>query len=83
MPQMDKVIFTEYIYWLFLVLVHHYTSFWINMNFIRISVRHFLISFFHGEAKSLRYEEECVKNAYQKFCIRDKWVSLSQNKRNN
>lgn len=79
MPQMDKELFIEYIYWIFLILLHHYSSYWVNMNLMRINTRRFLVHFFCAEAKFIRYEEECIRNAYQKFCTKDKWLSLNKN----
>lgn len=79
MPQMDKELFVEYIYWIFLILLHHYSSYFINTHFLRINGRRFLVNFFYSEARWLKYEEKCIRNAFQKFCTKDKWVHLNKN----
>ena len=46
MPQMDKELFIEYIYGIFIALLHFYTSYFVNTQFIKLSLRNFIINYF-------------------------------------
>lgn len=67
MPQMDKELFIEYIYWIFIVLLHFYSSFFINKNFIKINGRSFLINHFYFKTRSFKEQEKIVKIAFENF----------------
>ena len=71
MPQMDKELFIEYIYWIFIVLLHLYSNYVVHCNFVKFYCRKFLMNLYYKEVAILRTEEEFVKNAYQKFCMRE------------
>jgi hypothetical protein len=78
MPQMDIELYIEYIFWIFLMLVHLYSTYLVNAHFLRVNGRRFIINFFYSEVRWLKYEEKCIKNAFQKFCVKDKWVTLNK-----
>lgn len=46
MPQLDKELFIDYIFYILIVLIHLYTSSQINKNVIRIYSRKFLLKNF-------------------------------------
>jgi hypothetical protein len=58
MAQLDKELFIEYIYYIFLVLLHFYSSFFINKTVIWIKVRNFYLNFFYKEIRNI--EEELI-----------------------
>ncbi len=58
MAQLDKELFIEYIYYIFLVLLHFYSSFFINKTVIWIKVRNFYLNFFYTEIRNI--EEELI-----------------------
>lgn len=58
MAQLDKELFIEYIYYIFLVLLHFYSSFFINKTVIWIKVRNFYLNYFYKEIRNI--EEELI-----------------------
>ena len=67
MPQMDKELFVEYIYWIFLILLHHYSSFFVNTNFMKFYARNFVINYFYTETRSLKEQQSIVTKAFENF----------------
>ena len=61
MAQLDKELFIEYIYYIFLILIHFYSSFFINKTVIWIKVRNFYLNFFYKEIKNIEEELLIVK----------------------
>jgi hypothetical protein len=62
MAQLDKELFIEYIYYIFLVLLHFYSTFFINKTVIWIKVRNFYLNFFYKEIRSLEEQQLILKN---------------------
>lgn len=56
MPQLDKELFIDYIFYILIVLIHLYTSSQINKNVIRIYGRKFLLKNFL--TKELYYKRQ-------------------------
>jgi hypothetical protein len=54
MPQLDKELFIDYIFYILLVLIHLYTGNQINKNVIRIYARKFLSKNFKFHARKYR-----------------------------
>lgn len=67
MPQMDKELFIEYIFWIFIVLLHFYSSFFINKNLLRINGRHYIIQNFFDQRKYFKEQENIIKNTFENF----------------
>lgn len=67
MAQLDKELFIEYIYWIFLVLLHFYSSFFINKNVIQINARNFLIKYFYFQTKIFNEQKKIIKIAIENF----------------
>lgn len=61
MAQLDKELFIEYIYYIFLILIHFYSSFFINKTVIWIKVRNFYLNFFYKEIRNIEEELIIVK----------------------
>ena len=61
MAQLDKELFIEYIYYIFLILIHFYSSFFINKTIIWIKVRNFYLNFFYKEIRNIEEELIIVK----------------------
>ena len=58
MAQLDKELFIEYIYWIFLTLIHFYSSFFINKTLIQINARTFLLKHFYFQIKNLNEQKK-------------------------
>jgi hypothetical protein len=67
MAQLDKELFIEYIYWIFLVLIHFYTSFFINKTVIQINARTFILKYFFSQIKNFNEQQKIVKFAIENF----------------
>lgn len=67
MAQLDKELFIEYIYWIFLVLIHFYSSFFINKTVIQINARTFLLKHFYFQIKNFNEQKKIVKFAIENF----------------
>ena len=67
MAQLDKELFIEYIYWIFLVLIHFYSSFFINKTVIQINARTFLLKHFYSQIKGFNEQKKIVKFAIENF----------------
>ena len=67
MAQLDKELFIEYIYWIFIILIHFYSSFFINKNVIQINARIFLLKHFYSQIKSNNEQKKIVKFAIENF----------------
>jgi hypothetical protein len=61
MAQLDKELFIEYIYYIFLVLLHFYSSFFINKTVVWIKVRNFYLNFFYKEIRNIEEELSIIK----------------------
>jgi len=67
MAQLDKELFIEYIYWIFLILLHFYSSFYLNKTVIQLNARIFILNLFYTESKSLKEQERIIKYALENF----------------
>jgi len=67
MAQLDKELFIEYIYWIFLVLVHFYSSFFYNKNVLQINTRNFLLKHFYVQIKNYNEQKKIVIIAIENF----------------
>jgi len=61
MAQLDKELFIEYIYYIFLVLLHFYSTFFINKTVIWIKVRNFYLNHFYKEVRSMEEQQLIIK----------------------
>lgn len=61
MPQLDKELFIDYIFYILLILVHLYTGFQINKNLIRLNGRFFLIDNFLNNEFFFKKQSTLVK----------------------
>jgi hypothetical protein len=61
MAQLDKELFIEYIFYIFLVLIHFYSSFFINKTVILLKVRTFYSNYFYKEARTIEEELNILK----------------------
>ena len=62
MAQLDKELFIEYIYYIFLTLVHFYSSFFINKTVLWLKVRNFYLNSFYKEIRNIEEELIILKN---------------------
>jgi hypothetical protein len=62
MAQLDKELFIEYIYYIFLILLHFYSSFFINKTVIWIKVRTFYLNNFYKEIRSMEEQQLIIKS---------------------
>lgn len=67
MPQMDQETFVEYIFWIFLILLHQYTSFFINSAFMKFICRQFLVNRLYSELRILKEHKSEIRIAFEKF----------------
>lgn len=67
MPQMDNELFIEYIYGIFVALLHFYTSYFVNTQFIKLSLRNFIINYFYLQVRTLKEQENIIKIAFENF----------------
>jgi len=67
MAQLDKELFIEYIYWIFLVLVHLYSSFIINKTVVQLNSRFFLLKYFSFQIKIFNEQKKNIKFAVENF----------------
>jgi hypothetical protein len=67
MAQLDKELFIEYIYWIFLILIHFYSSFFINKTLIQINARTFIIKHLYFQIKIFNEQKKIVKFAIENF----------------
>lgn len=65
MAQLDKELFIEYIYYIFLVLLHFYSSFFINKTVIWLKVRNFYLNYFYKEIRSLEEQQQIIKTVQE------------------
>jgi len=61
MAQLDKELFIEYISYIVLVLLHFYSSFFINKTVIWLKVRNFYLNYFYKEIRSLEEQQQIIK----------------------
>jgi len=61
MAQLDKELFIEYIFYIFLILIHFYSTFFINKTVIWIKVRNFYLNYFYAEIRSMEEQETILK----------------------
>lgn len=64
MPQLDKELFIDYIFYILLVLVHLYTGSQINKNVLRIYGRNFLITNFLNYERLYKRESFIIKKIF-------------------
>lgn len=64
---MDTELFIEYIYGIFIVLIHFYSSFFVNTHFIKINLRNFIINYFYLQLRTLKEQENIIKIAFENF----------------
>ena len=62
MAQLDKELFIEYIYYIFLILLHFYSSFFINKTVVWIKVRTFYLNSFYKEIRSMEEQQSIIKS---------------------
>jgi hypothetical protein len=67
MPQMDNELFIEYIYGIFIVLLHFYSSFYVNTHLVKINLRKFITNNFYFQVRTLKEQENIVKIAFENF----------------
>ena len=61
MAQLDKELFIEYIYYIFLILLHFYTTFFINKTVIWLKVRNYYLNFFYAQIRSLEQQRAIIE----------------------
>lgn len=61
MAQLDKELFIEYIFYIFLILIHFYSTFFINKTVIWIKVRNFYLNYFYAQIRSMEEQETILK----------------------
>ena len=62
MAQLDKELFIEYIYYIFIVLIHFYSTFFINKTVIWLKVRTFYLNYFFKESRNFEEQFLIIKN---------------------
>jgi hypothetical protein len=62
MAQLDKELFIEYIYYIFLILLHFYSTFFINKTVIWLKVRNFYLNNFYKEIRSMEEQQYIIKS---------------------
>lgn len=67
MAQLDKELFIEYIFYIFLILLHFYTTFFINKTVIYLQVRNFYLNKFFKEIRSMEEQEFLIKTMHEYF----------------
>jgi hypothetical protein len=65
MAQLDKELFIEYIFYIFLILIHFYSSFFINKTVIWIKVRNFYLNYFYAEVRSMEEQQSILKSVQE------------------
>jgi hypothetical protein len=70
MAQLDKELFVEYIYYIFLILLHFYTTFFINKTVIYLKVRTFYLNHFFKEIRSMEEQQFILKTIQENFNIK-------------
>jgi hypothetical protein len=64
---MDNELFIEYIYAIFIVLIHFYSSFFINTHLIKLNLRNFMVNHFYLQVRTLKEQENIIKIAFENF----------------
>jgi hypothetical protein len=67
MAQLDKELFIEYIFYIFLILLHFYTTFFINKTVIYLKARLFYLNNFYKEIRSMHVQQSLVKTIHENF----------------
>ena len=67
MAQLDKELFIEYIFYIFLILLHFYTTFFINKTVIYLQVRNFYLNKFFKEIRSMEEQDFLIKTMHEYF----------------
>ena len=65
MPQMDKEIFIEYFFCIFLILIQSFSNESISENFLKLNARFFLFNFFKTKKLYFAKEQAFVENFYK------------------
>ena len=61
MAQLDKELFIEYIYYIFLILLHFYSTFFLNKTVIWLNVRNNYLNFFYSQIRSLEQQRIIIE----------------------
>jgi len=70
MAQLDKELFIEYIFYIFIILLHFYSTFFINKTVIWIKVRNFYLLHFYQEIRTLEEQQQVLKNIQEHLNIK-------------
>jgi hypothetical protein len=65
MAQLDKELFIEYVFYILLILLHFYSTFYINKTVIWIKTRNFYITNFYNEVRNLEEQQTIVKTVQE------------------
>lgn len=65
MAQLDKELFIEYIFYIFLILIHFYSSFFINKTVLWIKARNFYLNYFYSEVRSMEEQQAILKSVQE------------------
>lgn len=65
MPQMDKEIFIEYIFCIFLILIQTFSNESISENFLKLNVRFFLYNYFKTQTSIWLEEKQLIKRLFK------------------
>jgi hypothetical protein len=65
MAQLDKELFIEYIFYIFLILLHFYSTFFINKTVIWIKVRNFYLNHFFAEIRNMEEQHNILKTVQE------------------
>ncbi len=65
MAQLDKELFVEYIYYIFLILIHFYSSFFLNKTVLWIKVRNYYLKHFFNEIRSMEEQILILKSIHE------------------
>lgn len=64
MPQLDKELFIDYIFYILLIMIHIYTGFQINKNLYRLNARRYLIDNFRTALGFVFKEKALIIKAF-------------------
>lgn len=65
MAQLDKELFIEYIFYIFIILLHFYSTFFINKTVIWINVRNFYLNYFYAEIRNMEEQQLILKTVQE------------------
>lgn len=67
MPQLDKEIYIEYFFWIFIILGYYLTSYHMNEIALKLNARRFLINTFMLHRRFYKEQEKVVINTFESF----------------